>query len=283
MLGKLLKNELKSYRFSFCIIVLTAVLVTLFMKITGMLPYKREVGEIIQVFSAYGYYYIIMIANVAALVLVVVQFYSTMVGDRGYLTWTLPASSETHIWVKLIGASIMRISVGILTVVLMLFFYSGKYWIFYDEMSYELGISGSGNFIIDIVRAAFTDLFDGFKAKYILTIFIVLLIVLFSLILPMLLFYMCIAIGQLFGKWRILASVGCYFGIVILMQILMIVGMIVLSIGSIGSGQAVQYSNISDFAAVNLVLMFVLLIEAVGAAVLFVLTNWIFKKHLNLE
>lgn len=283
MLGKLLKNELKSYRFSFGIIFLTAFLVTLFMKLTSMLPYQKDVREIIQVFTAYGYYYIIMIANVAALVLTVVQFYSTMVGDRGYLTWTLPASSGTHIWVKLIGATLMRILAGVVTVVLMLFFYSGRYWVFYSEIASDMGFYGSGNFIFDIFRAAFQDLFGGFEAKYILTIFIVLLIVLFSLILPMLLFYMCIAIGQLFGKWRILASVGCYFGIMILLQILMVVGMIVLAVCSAESTNTVQFAYISDYAAVNLVLMFILLIEAAGAAVLFAVTNWIFKKHLNLE
>lgn len=283
MLGKLLKNELKSYRFSFGIIFLTAFLVTLFMKFTSMLPYQRDVREVIQVFTAYGYYYIIMIANVAALVLAVVQFYSTMVGDRGYLTWTLPASSVTHIWVKLIGATLMRILAGVVTVVLMLFFYSGRYWVFYSEITSDMGFSGSGNFIVEIFRAAFWDLFGGFEAKYILTIFIVLLIVLFSLILPMLLLYMCIAIGQLFGKWRILASVGCYFGIMILLQILMVVGMVVLAVGSTGITDTVQFTYISDYAAVNLVLVFILLVEAAGAAVLFAVTNWIFKKHLNLE
>lgn len=283
MLGKLLKNELKSYRFSYGIILLTAVLVTLCMKIVSLLPYQRDVKIFVHALTGYGYYYIILIANVAALVLTIIRFYSTMVGDRGYLTWTLPASSETHISVKLIGATLMRMAVGIVTIILMLFFYSGRYWGFYEEFQSEFGGLDTGNLVIEMFQGMLLDLFGEFEAKYILTIFIVLLVGLFSLILPMLLFYLCIAIGQLFGKWRILASVGAYFGIMLILQIAMIVGMILILIPTADNPNFQFFSKVSEFAAINIVLLAILFLQVVGVAIFFALTNWIFKKHLNLE
>lgn len=288
MLGKLLKNEIKSYRFSIAIVLLSLVLVTVCMKLISLLPYQTDIRELIQGFSAIGYYYIAMIANTAAVVLAVIHFYSTMVGDRGYLTWTLPASSETHLWVKLIGSTLVRIFVGIVTLAFMTFFYSGRYWGFYLEfISAESDFPNTGSIVIDVLLSTFRELADVFQFKYIFTIFLFLLTALVGMVLPMLLFYMCIAVGQLFGKWRILASVGCYFGITILLQILVVVAMVICTMASVGVGDYIfpfgLLENLSPYAQINTVIMFALLVEAAGAAILFAITNWIFKRHLNLE
>ena len=56
MLGKLVKNELKSYRFSMGIVFLAGFIFTIFMKIICMLPYQYEIREVIQVLGFYGYY-----------------------------------------------------------------------------------------------------------------------------------------------------------------------------------------------------------------------------------
>ena len=130
MLGKLIKDELKSYRFSFGIMFLTGVIFTIFMKIICMLPYQGEIKAVVQIFAAYGYYFIIMLISVAAQVLVIIRFYSTMVGDRGYLTWTLPVTSAMHVWAKLIGGMLWRLLAGIITIVLFVIFFLGDYWAF---------------------------------------------------------------------------------------------------------------------------------------------------------
>mgnify|MGYP000717205230 CR=1 FL=1 len=57
MLGKLVKNELKSYRFSMGIVFLAGFIFTIFMKIICMLPYQYEIREVIQVLGFYGYDY----------------------------------------------------------------------------------------------------------------------------------------------------------------------------------------------------------------------------------
>lgn len=154
MLGKLIKDELKSYRFPFGIIFLTGLIFTVFMKIICMIPYQGEIRAMIQIFAAYGYYFIIMLIGVAAQVLVIIRFYSTMVGDRGYLTWTLPATSSMHIWAKLIGGMLWRILAAVVTIVLFVIFFLeviGHLWtkpyqvIFYLEESLRSWESSNRN------------------------------------------------------------------------------------------------------------------------------------------
>lgn len=138
MLGKLIKNELKSYRFSFGIVFLAGLVFTIFMKIICMLPYREGVKEIIQSLGFYAYYYLIMLINVAAQVLVIIRFYSTMVGDRGYLTWTLPAKSSTILWAKIIGGGLWEILAAVVTYVYLAIFFAGNYWVngFMEEMKW---------------------------------------------------------------------------------------------------------------------------------------------------
>jgi len=275
MLGKLIKDELKSYRFPFGIIFLAGFIFTVFMKIICMLPYQQEAREVIQIFVAYGYYFIIMLIGVAAQVLIVIRFYSTMVGDRGYLTWTLPASSSTHIWAKLIGGMLWQILAGIVTIVLFVIFFIGNYWVFLDYMEIDFKGEMLGEVILEIMKS--------FKPEYMIPVILGILAFVVWSVLSTLLIYMCIAVGQLFGKWRIPASIGCYFIIMICMQILSVMGVVMLSMSNIFFVDTNFNIDVSGVTAFSGVLAVMLLIGAGIDAILFAVTNHIFKNHLNLE
>ena len=270
MLGKLVKDEMKSYRFSFGIMFLAGLIFTIIMKVMCMLPYNVNIKDFVQIMGGYAYYYIIMLIVAAAQILVVIRFYQTMVGDRGYLTFTLPVKTSTHIWAKLIGGSIWRIIASVVTMLLLAIFFVGDYWGEMQRMFSDFSI-------------IFQEIAECFELKYVITIVLAVLASLVWFFVPVLLIYMCIAVGQLFGKWRILASIACYFLIIIVLYILMIIGMVGMSFMGVAVFDNIQIENINGFAFMNGLFLVVFLIGVGVFALLFGITNWIFKKHLNLE
>ena len=273
MLGKLIKDECKSYRFSFGIVFLAGVIFTIFMKIICMLPYQQEAKEIIQVFGSYSYYYIIMLIGAAAQVLIVIRFYSTMVGDRGYLTWTLPVTSSMHIWSKLIGGMIWQLLANIVTIVLLVCFYVGDYWIWSEDFSAEFNGMTIGEVVGELIKL--------FKPEYLIPIILGILAMVVWSVTSFLLIYMCIAVGQLFGKWRILGSIGCYFVVMLILQIITVIGVIAISMSGILLAD-VNF-DLSEVAMLSIVFGIMFVIGLGLDAILFAVTNHMFKKHLNLE
>lgn len=270
MLGKLMKHEIKEMSFPFGITFLAAVLFTVFMKIVCMIPYGEGVREVIIIMGVYAMYFMIVIMATASLVLVCVRFYQTVVGDRGYLTWTLPAKTSTIIWSKLLAAYIWRIITGIVAIgMLVLFFSQNSIWEALNDVDYDIVSEIAGTFA------------EWFKPEYLITVALAILAILIFSALPMLMIYMCIAVGQLFGKWRILASIGCYFGLVVVYQILYIMLMVTFSILPVED--LFDNLNLSAFGMSNLMLGIAIVLGIIGCTVFYVITNQIFKKKLNLE
>lgn len=278
MLGRLLKNEIKSYRFSFGIMFLAGFIFTIFMKIVCMLPYQYGLREMIQVLGFYGYYYIILLIGAAAQVLVIVRFYSTMIGDRGYLTWTLPATSATHIWAKLIGGMLWKVLAFIVMFVFLGIFLVGNYWVVWND--FKEGFEAGSGFSFQTFGEQLAQIWEP---EYSIPIIIGVLAVLVWAVATTLLIYMCIAIGQLFGKWRLLASIGCYFLIIIALQIVAVIGIVLVAIGDSVSSNNTVFYNCDDVTIVSVIFGIVLLVGIAASAVQFAITNFIFKKHLNLE
>lgn len=280
MLGKLIKDEFKSYRMSFGIMFLAGAIFTIFMKIVCMLPYQQDVKHLIQGIGFYSYYYIIMLIGVAASVLVIVRFYSTMVGDRGYLTWTLPAKPSTIIWSKLIGGMLWKIIAGIVTIVLLVIFFVGKYWVIWNDFTMDVTLNEMNS---NELHAIIRELLGLLRPEYLIPIVLFLITVLVFQIMPQLLIYFCIAVGQLFGKWRIVASIGCYFVIMIVMEILMIAGIAIMAVGGASAASVGFFENMSVVGTISFILGIMIFVGLILSVVFFLLTNMIFKKHLNLE
>lgn len=280
MLGKLFKDEFKSYRMPFGITFLAGIIFTVFMKLVCMLPYQKDIKSMIQSIGFYGYYYIIMLIGVAATVFVIVRFYSTMVGDRGYLTWTLPAKSSTIIWSKLLAGVLWKLIATIGVLVLFGIFVAGNYWVIWDDFSMDITLNETH---VDVLREIISELLGMLRPEHLVPICLGLLTVVVYEVMPQLLVYFCIAIGQMFGKWRIVASIGCYFLIMIVMEILMIAGIAVMAIGGVSAASVGFFERMSVVGIINFVLTIVLVVGILLAVLFFALTNWIFKKHLNLE
>lgn len=273
MLGKLLKHEMKSYRFSMGITFLTGLVFTIFMKLLCMLPYQRDAKAMIQVLSFYGYYYLIMLIAFAAQILIVVRFYKTTVGDRGYLTWTLPVKTSSVLWSKLIAAEIWYMISGIVVVILLILFFAGGYWA--DEMMIF------GNDAIEMFSVVLGEIGSYFEIQYLIPILLFVLSGILWSLAGFIIMYMCIAIGQLFGKWRILGSIGAYFLVIIAMEVIAIVFLTIASVSGIFMME--ELVDVDAFLVITGVLAFILLVGIGVFAGVFAITNYIFKNRLNLE
>lgn len=271
MLGKLLKNEIKSYRLSMGITFLSALVITLLMKCMCMLPYHDDFQTFVQTISFSLFYYVIMLVVFAAQILIIVRFYTTMVGDRGYLTWTLPAKTSTVLWSKLIGGGVWHFLSVVVMILCLILFLVGDYW---DFGGMEMGQ------IFEVFREIFIEIFKGFEIKYLLPISLYILSCFVMSLLGFTIFHLCIAIGQLFGKWRILASIGMYFAFIFIAYIFSVILMFVF-MGGIFAFE--DFMEQYPFLFVNILLM-ILLVGCIAIfAGMFAITHRIFDKHLNLE
>lgn len=277
MLGKLFKNEMKSYRLSLGIVLLAGLVFTLFMKGMTMIPYENmETQAWIHMGMIFGFILILILMSVATQILIVIRFYSTMVGDRGYLTWTLPATPSQHIGAKLIAGIIWSLIVGAGITVLVLIFFAGDYWIWAQEMAEDGVTLGS------LLHEMIVEIKNEMTGEDILLICLNFVSSFIWSLASVLLIYMCIAIGQLFGKWRILASIGCYFGIIILAQILSTIFVAILALQDARSSGLFYESDAVLTTPIGDSILLIVAGLMVGAG-LFATTGYIFKKHLNLE
>lgn len=277
MLGKLVKDECKSYGLYMGIVFLAGLLFTVFLKVICMLPYEKDSQVVIQFLSMVVYFLVFAVMNIAIQVLIVIRFYSTMIGDRGYLTWTLPASSAELIWSKLIGSIIWRIIMAIGMLLLIIVFFAGNYWMWLGDFTDALHNGSETDIIGMIIQSLLKGIKENFEIRDAVFIVLELISVFIWSIAGSLLIYMCMAIGQLFGKWRIIASIGSYFAIIIIIQILSVIWIAISA--RIDMAFIAKWFSESMFGSVIGMILFGL----AACGVLFIITNNLFKKHLNLE
>lgn len=278
MLGKLIKHEFKSYGLSMGIIFLASALMALFMKILSMLPYNDGARDGIQLLMVFGFVLVMFLTSIAITVMIVVRFYNTTVADQGYLTWTLPAKTSTVIWSKLLAGLFWRM-IGVCAVAVMgVIFFTGSYWLWHEELKDAFF---GGDFSMGMIMNEMIKEFTGNLSSKEIAGFILYYIGAFIWsIAGILLIYMCIGIGQLFGKYRVIASIGFYFLIMIIVQIASAIGVAVLS------GIEFQMGDSSDMLMGRYGLMQSVgsvVLGIIGCGVLFGITNYLFDKHLNLD
>lgn len=219
MLGKLIKHEWKAvWKFLAAInifmICLTIIgcLGILFLG-GGAYSSSREYRLTVELLgSVYMLTYCLSLFSlmVATIIYLGVRFYRSMYGEEGYLTHTLPATPLQLICSKAIVAIVWYAISYLVTAVSILFLlmaslYASDYavswaeiWDGLQRMGYEMtrsGMSPLGTLLLYGILCI---------CHFISSIFII---------------YASISIGQLFDKHRILSSVGFYFAIITVIQI----------------------------------------------------------------
>lgn len=205
----------------------------------------------------------------AVVILSVMRFYKNMLGDEGYLMFTLPVTAEEHVFAKLLAAFTWTVA-GIAICV-------GAMWLFIGS-----------EVPMDVV--SFLTVSKQAAAQYGIGVYLMPLLPMLALVagvfVTYLQFYTAISIGGQWQQNRLVASVVAYVGINLALQI---IGVAVLSV----FGMAVSSNDATVAATNNIffenpVLMFntifggIFLVLSVLGVVYFFVTRWLLSKKLNL-
>ncbi len=193
---------------------------------------------------------------VTTAVILVQRFYKSLLGDEGYLMFTLPVSVTQHIFSKAIMAIVMCILSCIAAFLsICLLTHGVNPFAFFSELS------------------ALPYMFEGFVWLVLCGFAVVMFI------------YLCIALGHLAKKHRLLMAFVWYFVLSTAVQIL---GVLVVMAG----GNAVSESTARSIGmfwesmgsgAVHFVMLMLCLVSAAAAAICFAGTRYILVHKLNLE
>jgi len=189
-------------------------------------------------------------------VFIVYDFYKTMVSDHGYLTHTLPVKTSTLIWSKTLVSVLWHILVNVIIFLSILLLFTG----------HLKNIS-----VMDILES-FIHLID---IKFSTYSFYTILNMVIELFHGPLMFFCCIAIGQLWKNHRIFGAILSYIGMYVFEQILNTIVLVIAGNGSV-------YFN-SDSLFYNGYMVFVTLSGLVASVIFFLVTNYILTNKLNLE
>lgn len=269
MVRKLFKHEMLAY-------------MRVLLPIYGIVLGIAALGRIVQIFESDNVLYditngsalfafgvAVVVCSCSSGIFSIVRFYKNLFTGEGYLTFTLPITTNQHILVKL-GAALLCDLCSLITTLL------------------ALCIITAGDVFTEVMKAAayligmIPNDIGLHLAFYVLEIVVM---VFLSLAGQHLHIYTCISIGQLFRKNRILAAIGVYYGIYIVMQVLSTVITGVLTVlGEAGAFDAlVTFIEQNPFETIHIVLVSAILLGAVLATAEYLLTHYIIRKHLNLE
>ena len=268
MLGKLLKYEIKATGRIFLPIYLALILLAGINRIFIAFQFFPQNQALSLISGFVSLLYILLICGMFALTFVVMiqRFYKNLLGDEGYLMFTLPVKPSALILSKML-VSFLWIVVSIAVTIVSIFL---------------LTLDPSVITAIATFFQEIADVFLGTHGQQVI-IFIIELVVgcIIGIFSSILMVYAAMALGHLFQKHRVLASFGAYL---VIMFILQVISTLILSIPTI---QWVAEAGTSGTMAVTWVtgclFPIYIVLDLLYGVGFFLLTKYIFAKKLNLE
>lgn len=269
MVKKLFKHEFDAYKRFLLPIYLILLAVSVFTRILYFFETDTTVFRIISVSSIIALTVTSVVCIVLTFVNIITRFYKNLFTNEGYLSFTLPVTTEQHIFVKLTVGVIAAIT-SLLSVII------GVCIATAGEMTVEL---------FKVVGYFFKKVPPLFEGNFWFYFIEIVLLVLVALVMSILLFYSCIAIGQLSKKNRVLAAVGAYFGYYLIEQVLGTIFIIVFYALQNTDFYTVilRFMEKNPFEFIHIAFAIAFVIYALLALLFFFITNTIIKKKLNLE
>lgn len=219
------------------------------------------------------YYGAIMCCAVGTAVYLAVRYYRSMYSNEGYLTHTLPVTSNQLLLSKMINFSIWELLSAVCV------FFSILLFVVFVTMR-----EGDFRSLLDSFREVFADMQTILNSRVATgwEMFVVLLIVLFlvSTVSKALLYMGSVNIGQLWARHRVAGAILVYAGITVVMQIITQMVMIVFMMSADRLG---IFESDYVFGFVNQVMGVALLMQIVIGAVMYGVSLLILKKKINLE
>lgn len=195
------------------------------------------------------------------------RFYKNLLGDEGYLMFTLPVKTWQNILSKLIFAVFWTISSGLVTIVSIIII---------------IGVEGVSEFIIDIIKNI--NYAFGTAGFVSLPLFFIL-----GVSANILMFYSAIALGHQFNRHKLIASLGMYCVVYFINSFIFTVLFLMLSymLRYIPFTHEI-FEYLFDYStSMHLKTNITVLLASIYPIILvtgqFLLINFLLKKKLNLE
>ncbi len=210
--------------------------------------------------------------------LTVVRFYRSFLSEQGYLTMSLPVSTHTHIFSRLLVAVVWYTlsAIAIVAAICVL----------------TLGIDGYSGFAVigDVLRGlwqAWGSLTGGQRGLSLLLGFELLACVVGSCAASCLLLYAAMAVGHSFNRHKKALSVVFAFVFYHVVQILLLIGAFAIAQSSFNLDHYFDSLNVQNATAVigvmNVFFAVILAVQAALCLVFYFITHYFLTKKLNLE
>lgn len=269
MFGKLIKYEWKGAA-RVCmplygLLLITALMTRISMNFTptGQGGLLQNLGILSQVISSMLYGGLITASFIITAVILIQRFFKNLLGDEGYLMFTLPVSIGKHILSKTIVALMMCILCCIVTI-LSAFLLAFEPYMF-ARLAEDL------NMLMQQV--------GGESLLCFLSLCIASLVCLANYILRV---YFCIAVGHMARRHRMLGAAGTYVGISILLTTLLVCfGNTIGS--SVGHAINAFFESLQPPMAFTLLMLGIALVYGIACTIYFFATRYILSNRLNLE
>lgn len=266
MLRKLLKYDLRANMKIFLFVWPAIVLFALLERLAISANLNSTLSSILINTTTTLYVLAVVAACVFALVISVMRFYSGLLRDEGYLMFTLPVKPWQLVLSKLLTALLTVTVTVVLSILSTIILFTGV------------------NGFLDGLREMVRDLNEVFSA---LSWILMVLLCLAGICVGILQIYLSCSLGHLFRRHRVLFSVLAYYVINVVLEAIVVNGMILISAANpenaLISGILHWFGGMSLHSAVSVLLAFVLLGYVLLGCMFYFVTEWILRKHLNLE
>lgn len=273
MLGKLLKYEIRATQRVFLPIFGLILICSLLLKTFIALNFQNSNSAATTVpfgITIFVYGLLIAAAFVMTLVVTIQRFQKNLLGDEGYLSFTLPVKVHSHIDCKMIVSvmwAILSFIVAFISIII----------IVADESTRK----GFSDFWRSV--SEFFGSYGGWSTLLLVEGIVLFLVSCLSFVLHI---YASISVGNFSSKHKLLASFGTFVGISVVEQI---VTSLVINLDNFLKfsewvSETWRKQNVTGiFQTVSASLGIIILFCVIFGAAFYFFTNWLLSKKLNLE
>lgn len=271
MMGKLFKHEFKNTASKYWYMYAIILALTLFTKILDIIQMNlnsRFLNPPLYISMALlfiGLCFLVLLTGVFS----IIRFYRDMVGNQAYLTYTLPVEVWQHIIVRLTVSVFWIIISGIVCII-------------------SVFILGAGHDLLREILIGLSSMISSIKTtQQVLFIIQLILSIIFNTASSLMMFYMAIAIGQLFNRNKAIAAAGAYVGCNMIMEVFTTLLFLLTSnripwILDYKDGFSTEFFN-SGAEFVNSVLLLTGLVNIFFLVTFFLITERLLSRRLNIE
>ena len=219
------------------------------------------------------FYGAIMCCAVGTSIYLAVRYYRSMYSNEGYLTHTLPVTSNQLLLGKMINFSIWEL-LSIICVMFNIMLFVA--FIALREVGYRSLFESFREVFADMQAILSSEYTTGWELFMVLT----LILILIGTVSKSLLYMGSVNIGQLWARHRVAGAILVYAGVTVAVQIVTQAAMIIFMTSA---DQLGMLQNDYVFSFLNQIMGVSILLQIVIGVVMYVVSLLILKKKVNLE